>query len=118
LTNDTIHFYPSASGLWSLPSAIIELASQDPELIPDLIEAFTTDTAERIRRVSAALAVSDFAAVRAQGHAIKGGARQIGALAVAEASEELEAAGDSRDAALVGHRLALLREAFEQTCRL
>jgi HPt (histidine-containing phosphotransfer) domain-containing protein len=116
LTNDTIHFDPSASRLWSLPDTIVELASEDPELIPDLIEAFTTDTAERIRQISAALAVADFAPVRAQGHAIKGGARQIGAHTVAEASQQIEAAGESQDAALAGDRLALLREVFEHTC--
>ena len=74
---------------WSRPASLLEWASDDSALIADLIEVFSTDTDVRI-----ALAASNLLNVRAEAHAVKGGARQVGADAEAQACEELEKVSD------------------------
>jgi two-component system sensor histidine kinase RpfC len=102
---------------WSPPLFLLETASGDDGLIADLVDAFNTDTSSRIQRIRAALAASDFPKLRMEAHTIKGGARQVGADAVADACQELEAVGNLQEALLVAARLNRLQELFEEIRR-
>src|SRR5450432_439947 len=107
---------------WSPPASLLEAASDDDGLIDDLIEAFSTDSEDRIRLMRKALATPNsppnsppnFAKVRFEAHTIKGSARQLGAGALAEACEDLEMLpGDER---LIAARLNRVEELFAEVC--
>jgi HPt (histidine-containing phosphotransfer) domain-containing protein len=100
---------------WSPPALLLELASDDDGLIADLIDTFSTSTDARIKQIREALAALNFAKIRAEAHTIKGGARQVGADAVAQACQELEIVSDLQEAMLVAARLDLVQERFEET---
>ena len=102
---------------WSPPPFLLETASGDDDLMADLVDAFNIDTSARIQRVRAALAASDFAKIRMEAHTIKGGARQVGADAVADACQDIETVCNLQEALLVAARLNHLQELFEEICR-
>jgi len=97
---------------WSPPAMLLEAAAGDAGLIVRLIDAFGRDTDERIERMLRTLAASDFPSIRAEGHTIKGSARQMGADALAEACREIETACDLQEASLVAARLNRVQELF------
>jgi len=108
---------PSASSLheaWSPPPLLLETACGDDDLIAELILTFSTDTAARIRRSREAFAACYFSRIRMEAHTIKGGARQVGADAVAEACQELETVARLQEAFLVAARLDRVQEVFEE----
>ena len=102
---------------WSPPPFLLEVAAGDDSLIPDVIDAFNTDTLARIREIRTALAASEFSKIQAEAHAIKGAAGQVGADAVANACQELETASNLQEALLVAARLNHLQELFEEISR-
>jgi HPt (histidine-containing phosphotransfer) domain-containing protein len=89
-----------------------EAAGGDHSLIFNLIDAFSTDTADRIEQIREALAASNFARISDEAHTIKGSARQMGADAVASACQELELACGLQDASLIAARLNVVQERF------
>jgi HPt (histidine-containing phosphotransfer) domain-containing protein len=99
---------------WSPPPFLLETASGDDDLMADLVDAFNIDTSARIQRVRAALAASDFAKIRMEAHTIKGGARQVGADAVADACQDIETVCNLQEALLVAAPLNHLQELFEE----
>ena len=99
---------------WSPPPFLLETASGDDDLMADLVDAFNIDTSARIQRVRAALAASDFAKIRMEAHTIKGGARQVGADALADACQELETVCTLQEALLVAARPNRVQELFEE----
>jgi HPt (histidine-containing phosphotransfer) domain-containing protein len=104
----------SSHEAWSPPLFLLETASGDDGLIADLVDAFNTDTSARIQKVRAALAASDFSKLRTEAHTIKGGARQVGADALADACQELETVCTLQEALLVAARLNRVQELFEE----
>jgi two-component system sensor histidine kinase RpfC len=107
----------SSHEVWSPPPFLLETASGDHGLIADLIDLFNTDTSARIQKVRAALADSDFSRIRREAHTIKGGARQVGADAVADACQELETVCNPQEALLVAARVNRVQELFEEMRR-
>jgi HPt (histidine-containing phosphotransfer) domain-containing protein len=97
----TMQSGPSFQEIWSPPLFLLEAASGDDDLIADLIDAFDTDAGARMPQLRAALRNCDFSRIRAEAHAIKGSARQLGADALADACQELETASNLRAASLV-----------------
>ena len=80
----------ASEAIWSPPLLLLELAAGDDALILELVEAFLGDAAVRIEHLRAAVEARDFSTVRKLAHTIKGGARQVGADAVADGCQELE----------------------------
>lgn len=103
--------------VWSPPPVLLETAAGDDGFIANLIDSFTTDAGAGIKRIRAALGDSNFSRIRAEAHSIKGGARQMGAHAVADACEELETVSTLREAALVASRLDRVQELLEDARR-
>src|SRR5579864_380270 len=100
-------FSPTSNGRstecrrWSPPALLLAAEVDDQGLIADLIDAFSTDTAVRIRRIHEALAASNFSTIRAEAHTIRGSALEVGADAVAEACQELETMSALQEAAVI-----------------
>ena len=102
----------AAQSEWAPPALLIELMDGDVGLIAELISTFSEDAAKRALIICNALAGSDFAVIAAEAHTIKGGARQVGADAVAEECQALETVSRSRDRALVAEQLNRTLEAL------
>ena len=102
---------------WSPPPSLLEIFSGDNELIADLVDTFNVDTGARIQQIRTALANSDFSKIHAEAHTIKGGARQVGADAVADACQELETISKLHEASLVVKRLDRVQELFNEVRR-
>jgi two-component system sensor histidine kinase RpfC len=108
---------PSIQEAWSPPLSLLETFSGDIDLIADLVDTFNADTDARMQKLRAALANSDFSKIHAEAHTIKGGARQVGADAVADACQELETISKLREASLVAKRLDRVQEVFNEVRR-
>ena len=101
-----------AGAAWVRPEYLTQLG--DDELIADLLDTFSTDTAARIQQMRAALGNANFAKIRAEAHSIKGGARQLGADAVADACQMLESDCTHQEASLVAAQVNRVQELFEE----
>lgn len=104
----------SVQGVWSPPLSLLEAVSNDHDLIAELVDMFNTDTDARMQRIRAALTNSEFSKIHAEAHTIKGGARQVGADAVADACQELETISKLHEASLVAQRLNRVQELFDE----
>lgn len=98
---------------WNPPAELLELGDG---LIVELVKMFKTDTARSLSRIGDLLSREDFDGVKAAAHTIKGGARQMGADAVASICEEVEAAARQASASNLEERVARLRAAFSNIC--
>jgi HPt (histidine-containing phosphotransfer) domain-containing protein len=81
----------------------------------EVIGLFLTDTPARIEAIAQAAAAGDAQALSRAAHALKGGASNVGAKAIQQHADALEAAakeGMPADAAL---RAAKLKELWEET---
>jgi len=77
---------------WTPDAALLGCVCDSDESLAELIDTFKTDTETRLQRIRAALETADVAGVRSEAHTIRGSARQIGAVALAEACQQLELA--------------------------
>ena len=68
----------------------LENLGGDPELYQELMEFFLEMAPQQLDDLEAALESGDVAAVDLQAHSMKGGASNVGAIRIAEASRELE----------------------------
>ena len=79
--------------MWDLPETLREIEEAgDESFVQELITSFQNDTARRFERLSAAVARLDAATVKAEAHAMRGSARQMGADALAELCQKVESA--------------------------
>jgi HPt (histidine-containing phosphotransfer) domain-containing protein len=62
---------------WKPPEYLNNLASINPGLLGDVIEAFLSDTAPRVRRLQSAVDAGDLFRVGREAHAIKGSSSQL-----------------------------------------
>jgi signal transduction histidine kinase/ligand-binding sensor domain-containing protein/CheY-like chemotaxis protein/HPt (histidine-containing phosphotransfer) domain-containing protein len=74
-------------------------------LFPRLVTLFATNSRRQLEELRAAIGQGDLAGATAISHALKGGAGNIGAAALAGAARELEAACAARDSAAVARLL-------------
>ncbi|HUI58043.1 MAG TPA: Hpt domain-containing protein [Bryobacteraceae bacterium] len=101
--------------VWVLPDALRQLVqSGDTEILGELIAIFRSDTASRMEALHRALADGDLAVVRAQAHAIKGSAIQVGANGMGQLCKEIELEGTKKSRAELAGMLSRLQECFEQ----
>ena len=79
--------------MWHLPEALREMEEAgDETIVLDLIRSFRNHTVRRFERLHAAVSRLDSAIVEAEAHAIRGSARQMGAEALADLCQAVEAA--------------------------
>jgi HPt (histidine-containing phosphotransfer) domain-containing protein len=115
--NDPTPQAPSTWREWSPPLSLLEAASGDEGLIAELIDAFHTDTDDRIREMRAALAITEFSRIGSEAHSIKGGARQLGADALADACQDLGTLSEVQEAAPVVAALSRVLELYDEILR-
>jgi HPt (histidine-containing phosphotransfer) domain-containing protein len=116
--NDSPSRISQPCAAWVLPETLRQLADGGAaDLILELIEAFRADTVPRLSQMREAIANADAKGLSRSAHAIKGGAQQMGAGAIASICRELElAAMDTPASELVG-RLNALEAEFAQVYR-
>ena len=84
--------------MWHLPEALREIEEAgDVTIVLELIDSFQNDTAARFERLHAAVARLDAAMVKAEAHAMQGSARQMGAKALADLCQAVEASAAQRN---------------------
>jgi len=91
-----------------------ERLGDDDELVADVIRLYLDDYPTRIAAMRAAIDARDTVRLRAEAHALKGGASALSAQRVAEAARALEAVGAAGDLALAGQHFAVLVAESEQ----
>jgi HPt (histidine-containing phosphotransfer) domain-containing protein len=78
--------------MWHLPETLREFEQTgDETIVLELIDSFQNDTAHRFERLHDAVARLDAATVKAEAHAVGGSARQMGAEALADLCQAVEA---------------------------
>jgi HPt (histidine-containing phosphotransfer) domain-containing protein len=103
------------SGTWRPPKHLQDLAAAGCDtLMPELIAVFRADTDSRLRAIEQALENADLALVRHHTHAVKGGARQMGAIAMASVCEEMETLAAGAEPLELRRLLSTLSALFER----
>jgi HPt (histidine-containing phosphotransfer) domain-containing protein len=102
---------------WALPEELRQLAEADEDLVNEVLAVFQSDTADRIRKLRAALESGDRQQVRHQAHAVKGSAGQVGAANVSELCRLIEAQALTADVPVLQELTARLEVAFADVCR-
>jgi HPt (histidine-containing phosphotransfer) domain-containing protein len=100
---------------WTPPAWLLEVASGDDSLITDLIDTFKTSTEASLLQMRTALATVDVPRLRTEAHKIKGGAKQLGANALAEVCQSLELASSLTQVSRFGELLDRCQELFGET---
>lgn len=77
--------------------SLIDLAVDDPTLIPDLVDTFLSDTPTRIQAMHRAAQTADPTALERCAHSLKSSAGNLGARLLAELCCELEQKGRAGD---------------------
>lgn len=102
---------------WTFPESLQQfLETGEEEFVSEIIEVFKSQTSARMTLMREAIENGCGDEARAQAHAIKGGASQMGADRLAALCLEIEMGTEqtpSETAALVGQAEAL----FEEVCR-
>jgi HPt (histidine-containing phosphotransfer) domain-containing protein len=99
---------------WTLPDELRMLADiGDAETVREVIAVFQRDTDIRIQKIRAAIAAGDAPNVRAESHAVKGSAGQVGAMDVSSLCRQIEAAALKQDLAAARSLLPELETAFK-----
>jgi HPt (histidine-containing phosphotransfer) domain-containing protein len=75
---------------WAPPQLLRDLDSGASGFVAEMIADFTTDTATRLQHLRRAAADADSSRVRAEVHAIRGSAREMGADAMVKLCLEIE----------------------------
>lgn len=108
----------TAEFAWRPPKTIQDLADSGcSDLIPELVAAFTSDVADRLKKARQAVASDDMALFRAQMHTMKGSAMQMGAAEMAALCRQIEETGATLSAAQYEAHLAAVTALFERTHR-
>jgi len=100
---------------WAPPAWLLEVAPDDDNLIPELIDVFKTSTATSLQQMRAALAAADVPKLRTEAHRTKGSARQVGAGAFAEACQALELAPSPTPVSRLVELVTRCQELFDET---
>jgi len=107
---------PECEVRWEPPALLLEVADGDEDLIREVTADFERDTESRLERSRQALAVTDRARMRAEAHAIKGGARQVGANRVADVCQQIELTALEASPYDLADRLTQAEEEFRSIC--
>ena len=84
--------------MWQLPDTLREIEEAgDESIVLELIDSFRSDTASRFEQLRDAVARLDGARVKAEAHAMRGSASQMGAEALAALFRAVEAGAPRRN---------------------
>jgi HPt (histidine-containing phosphotransfer) domain-containing protein len=75
---------------WTPPQLLRDLEDGASGFVAEMIADFRADTATRLQRLRRAAADADSSKVRAEAHAIRGSAREMGADALVQLCQEIE----------------------------
>jgi HPt (histidine-containing phosphotransfer) domain-containing protein len=104
----------TSGAAWRLPDELRMLADiGDAETVREVIAVFQRDTEIRIQKIRAAIAAGDASQVRAESHAVKGSAGQVGALELSSVCRQIEAAALKQDLGAASGLLPELEAAFQ-----
>jgi histidine phosphotransfer protein HptB len=104
--------------MWHLPEPLREIEETgDESIVLELIDYFQNDTASRFGRLHAAVARLDAATVKAEAHAIRGSARQMGAEALADLCQTVEAGALKMNWPELGGQVVQADERFAEVLR-
>jgi signal transduction histidine kinase/DNA-binding response OmpR family regulator len=92
-----------------------EFDDADLTMTREVIALFTADTPPRLEALAAAVAAGDADALARAAHALKGGAGNVGAKAIQQHADALEAAAKEGMPADASQRVAKLRELWDET---
>jgi HPt (histidine-containing phosphotransfer) domain-containing protein len=98
---------------WKPPAEILDLGVG---LAGEVVEMFRVETAADLSRMSELLSAANFDGVKTEAHHIKGGARQLGLVALASLCQEVEAAAQGASPPELEERLACLQAEFASVC--
>ena len=102
---------------WHLPETLQELEDfGDGALVLDLIDCFKDDTAGRLKRLHDGVANLALAAVKSEAHAIRGGARQMGAEDLANLCQAIESSAQAMDWPEQERRVCQAELRFTEIC--
>ena len=102
---------------WTLPDSLRELADEGtPELVNEVLSVFRIDSTERLALLRSALEAGDRQELRSQAHTLKGSAAQVGAVAMAEACQEIETLAKEGDLPGLAVLVARAEKQFFQVC--
>ena len=107
----------AAACQWAPPQLLRDLDADANGFVAEMIAEFTADTAIRLRHLQRAAASADFSGVRAQAHAIKGSAREMGADALVQLCMELELKAPDPNASHIKDRVQELEARFGEVSR-
>jgi HPt (histidine-containing phosphotransfer) domain-containing protein len=103
---------------WVLPEGLRQLVTLgDEETVAEIIEVFRSDTAARLELLRGAVELQQREEIRAQAHAIKGSAIQVGADGMAVVCRQIEAlahAGTEAEIAGLTKRLDIEFQVFSR----
>jgi len=100
---------------WTPPAWLLEIVAGDDSMIADLIDVFKTSTETSLQQMHTALVTVDVSRLRAAAHRIKGGAKQVGADALAEACQTLELASSVAPVSRLGELVDRCQKLFSET---
>jgi len=104
---------------WALPDTLRHLAATgDRSVVAEVIADFQSDTARRLRLMNDAIGNQDFAALRAQAHAIRGAAAEVGAERLAAVCMRIEFSAAAADAVEMANRHREAHLLFGAVCRV
>jgi len=88
---DNVKVEPMSNGIcWTVPPELMEVASDIPDLLEELVCTFRSDSSLRMESMQLAVRESDRNVLRSQAHTVRGSARQLGAKVVADLCQQLE----------------------------
>jgi HPt (histidine-containing phosphotransfer) domain-containing protein len=102
--------------VWAPPLTIQELATEETDLVSELIESFTVDMQRRLQRIREAMSTSNVLVLRSEVHTIKGSSKQMAADRVASVCEQIEAADRERPMSQLGDLVRQLEVRLREVC--
>jgi HPt (histidine-containing phosphotransfer) domain-containing protein len=102
---------------WAPPQTLRDIEIGASGFVAEMIADFTTDTATRLQHLRRAAANADSSRVRAEAHAIKGSAREMGADAIVQLCLEIELKAPDPNASNIKDRIQELEARFGEVSR-
>lgn len=106
----------TSGGEWTPPYQLLELATVDETLLPELVSTFQKDSTLRLGQIRAAAAAGETGRLCSEAHTIKGSARQMGAGAVADVCLEIEENLADLSGSELAQRMNLLESRLSEIC--
>jgi len=108
-----------ARNIWVLPGDLQQLIGEGAEdLVAEVMTTFRADTAARLAVLQEVIASGNSSLLRAEAHALKGSAAQVGAEGMARLCREMEERAASGAIVELNSLLNQLDSQFEEICRM